>query len=133
MFQNGSIVKTVAVIQVIIGMAASIAMGIYCMLNYIEWLGVGIIIAGCFGSLVDWLLLYGVGELLDRTAERGNDIKKPSVVYEGGRGTEQEAVEERESEQSNEPLPNECPNCFTKITEGDAECPYFGYQLKNKE
>ena len=115
------------------------------------WIGTITIV----GIILIWptaFLLYGFGELIIRVTEIDKANKRMqmlSVCEKTGdvsvvdnetikdikeeiinKYEEETAVYVDEEEIVNQPLNDECPCCFNKITVEDEECAYCGYKLK---
>lgn len=80
MFDNiGGKIKTLAVIACVLGMIASIIIGLTLM----DHGGLWIIIGGCLGSWVGAFFIYGFGELIEQatiTAENTTEIRNALVA-----------------------------------------------------
>ena len=118
----GGKIKTLAKVLTVIGIAASIILGLV-LISDVPWLGVGIIV---FGSLFSWIgsfLLYGFGELIDNTAViAGNTRKeKASALTKLAKA----------SAPKNNTMQGKrtCPYCYETISTNDAVCSFCGKRL----
>ena len=75
MFKNiGKKIKLFAVVSVYISLAIFLWLGIYIMLEYKMYVvGIITIILGVLASWISQFLLYGFGELVDKTTEIANN------------------------------------------------------------
>lgn len=153
MFDNiGEKIKGLAIFATALGIILSIVFGIMSIVNGSNLVGIVIMLGGCLGSWLGAFILYGFGELICKVTEIAENTKKQSALAVA------EAIEKSDLPKSNDdcvametlkkqiikdsvkegleqieneniPLPDECPNCFTKIKPEDKECPYCGYKL----
>lgn len=154
MFNNiGEKIKGLAIFETVFGIICSIIGGIILIANALWYIGLIVIFAGCLSAWVGAFVIYGFGELICKATEIAENTKKQSALAVA------DAIEKSDLSQDNDsrvameklksqiieesvneglekivdeniPLPDECPNCFTKITPDDEECPYCGYKLK---
>ena len=136
------------------GTIMSVMIGIVLMLELTERGGtadglivLAVIAGGTFGSWITSLLIYGFGELIEKTVQierntnskssaAGQDKKNNKNKAEAKKATESK----REDIQENDPEENciciECPECgeelFFEKKMTDAECPYCGAKIKIK-
>ena len=76
-FQNiGGKIKTLAVVTTIAGMVVSLIFGLLSIKNNSTSMGFLIIIIGFIISWISALLIYGFGELIDKTTEIANNTRK---------------------------------------------------------
>lgn len=158
MFQNISDkIKTLAIVCTVIGILGSIIGGI--VLCTVDLIAVGIIVM-LLGSIFSWIasfVLYGFGELIEKTCEIAKNTKRSSklAIAEALEKNTRESdntetaqiftdvIEEVKEEKNQEKLEqnpdfdpeniasdDECPACFHKIKSTDTECTYCGYKLK---
>ena len=153
MFNNiGETIKGLAVISSILGYILSFAGAIYCWTHDIIFVGIVVLVVGCFFSWTCSALLYGFGELITQTTNiaKGSQRMQMLTVYNNSSKSSEikketiddikdEIVEDYEYDKLggvdnidkvNIPKKNECPCCFNKINVNDKECSYCGYKLK---
>ncbi len=152
MYSNiGQKIKNFAEFLTICGIIASVigAIVIWITTNLV-WIGFLILACGIFISWAGSLTLYGFGELITKTTDIEQDLKRLqmlSVEQNTKRNDEQfimtmkqihreiiseyEELEYKEHDiDENIPQADECPYCFAKINENDTECPNCGNKLK---
>lgn len=147
MFNNiGEKIKGLAIFFTIIGIIASLIGSIYTWAKTLGFF-VGFIILVC-GILASWIssfVLYGLGELISKTSDIEEGIRRIQLLNVG-RNSDQNSCynqiidkvskditdeyNKSEYENENKATEDECPNCFAKICKDDTECPNCGYKLR---
>ena len=154
MFNNiGEKIKGLAIFFTIIGVIGSFVGAIY-MWRYDSGFFVGFIIL-VSGILVSWIgsfLLYGFGELISKTSDIEEGIRRIQLLSVGQNPKKSnyyneiidkvskdivDEYDEAEYEKlgidiENKAAEDECPYCFAKINKDDKECPNCGSKLKHK-
>ena len=105
------------------------------------WFGT-ITIIGIVAIWPTAFLIYGFGELIERTQEiaknTGKNAPKQEMRKPATKNTKTAEDKDIEAlpidnsyfDPENIAKENECPMCFHKITPADKECAYCGYKLK---
>ena len=142
----GEKIKNLAIIFAILGIITAVIAGLLLMVDYGFLYGLLVIILGCLAAVLGEFILYAFGEFICKITEIAENIlavadaiEKSNLPQDDVNKTLKKQIimdtvnnvdEHSENENKNIPLPDECPNCFSKIKPTDKECPFCGYKLK---
>lgn len=125
MFDNISgKIKTLAVVTTIIGIIASVIIGIVVLVTADELAFLGIIVI-ILGSLFSWassFLIYGFGELIENTQVIAHNTTKQSALTKSNLLNKTQSAPKQEHKKI-------CPCCFHEVSQYDLTCNSCGQKL----
>ncbi len=139
----GGTIKNFALFLVILEVIASLISGIFVCAKLSVIMGIIVIVVGLFFAFLSYLVLFGLGELLEQSNKISENIEKMVVLINKCDGDNQisnlplSTNNFKDESKKNElfDLVNslneiECPVCFHCISINDATCPHCGFKLK---
>ena len=148
MFNNiGEKIKGLAIFFTIVGIIGTVGWTIYLWCSGMGFfIGAAILALGVFASWLGSFVLYGFGELICKTSDIEEGVKRIQLLNVSKKSNQRNHYDEIINEVSNDIIneydeslgvdienraeEDECPYCFAKINKNDTECPNCGNKLK---
>ncbi len=128
MFDNiGGKIKTLATVVTIIGIVASVIAGLYFMIEEEFGLGLVIIIVGALSSWIGSFLLYGYGELIEKTAEIAQNTRRSGIATTSA--SVPMSIPPRTNTTTSQTKKKTCPSCLREVSPYDSACRFCGQKL----